>query len=466
MTAFGYVLSLLRLNSGHTDTEQARILSMTTKGLRLICNGDIPCDEEHVKRVCEAYELTEPQYDLMYREMSGDIDVWIANLPSTPTAQVVRTLLLKGIAPQNIAKVSNISIAYLWAMCIGTKPEITGFYDRLNAEYGLQLETSTTNSIDATNCTLQQRALLWLMSRCIGLIRKSEMEEMIAILDAVSPSQKRPSLRVSSPINLFLQSRSDMLLPALNEAITAYDKSLGASFSKVTKSKQFIFSDSDLIGIGKFLNLSVMDMMFFEYCNKLSESTFYIPVSIATITVTQADLITRLKEKIELLSSDDCEHLFKILHGVYSSSVGDVQGRRARSHRNDSFKGGVVGMFVRDSFGGKMPSANEFATMIDAHSSSAGRFLRGETDINYDMFVALSNSCHCDALGHELLRYACYINRRRIDMDMYGANLQQKLLGEQFQSVMLELNQDEIAVVRKVLQAAETRRFHREETLS
>ena len=466
MTAFGYVMSLLRLSSGDTDTEQARILGVTLKGFRLIGNSEVAPDDEYAKKIREAYKLSDVQYDLMYREMSGDVDVWLANLPSTPTSQIVRTLLLKGITPQNIAKVCNSSIAYLWAMCIGLKPEMSDFYDMLNNEYMLQLDTSVTNSIDATDCTLQQRALLWMVSRCIGLVRKSEMDEMITILESVSPTRRRPLLRVSSPVSLFLQSRSDLSLSALGEAISEQDDSLGAAFTKVTKSKQWIFTDAELMAIGKFLNLSVLDTIFFEYCNKLSESVFYIPVSLATITVTQAELITRLKEKIELLSSEECEELFKVLSNVYSSSVGDVQGRRVRGHRYDSVKGGIVGMFVRDVFRGKMPAVNQFATMIDAHSSSAGRFLRGEADINYDMFSALSKNCQCDALDHELLRYACYINRRRINMDMYGTNLQQKLLSEQFQSVILELNQDEIVTVRNILQAAETRRFHREENIS
>ena len=43
---------------------------------------------------------------------------------------------------------------------------------------------------------------------------------------------------------------------------------------------------------------------------------------------------------------------------------------------------------------------------------------------------------------------------------MYGSNTQQKLIAEQFQATLLELNPDEIYDIRQILDKAEHRRFH------
>ena len=470
MTTFGMVMSLLRLSTPEdSDAKQAKMLQVTRKGFQMLCDGDTEVSEKQVKAICETYGITKLRYDMMTKAMDGDSDIWIANLPSTPAASAVRPIILSGVNPQEISTTINISIAYLWAMCIGLKPEIADFYDRLNKTYHVQIDEDS-NCIIATDCTLQQRALLWMIGRSINYLRKDSMRELLAMIESAS-SKNSPEWksirRTPSPVKLFLQSRSGMSLTALSDRLSEENFELGDTFRKFRMNmKPHVFTESDLSAISKFLDLSLIDTIFFDYCNKLSEDSFCIPVSAATITVQQKQLIELLQNRILLLDNEACENIFRLLTRVFTTSVGDVQGRRIIRCRADDEKGGAVGMFLRNVFGRKMPTVERLAKMMNSHTSSAGRILRGEADVTYEMFMSLSKSCCCDELDHELLRYSCYINRRRLRMDMYGTNIQQKLIGEQFQSVILELTPDEIEKIRKVLDGAEARRFHRAQQIT
>lgn len=460
MATFGMVMSFLLLSSnGDTERTQATLLQVSRKEFEKLCYGDSFVNKDQVQKICEHYNITDEQYAFLCRIMNGESSLWISNLPGTPQAQAVRQLLVRGISPQDIAKTVNMSIAYLWATCLGIKPEIFGFYDTLNARYRIHVE-SENNCVYMDGCTLQQRALLWMISHSFNNLRKDSLNKMNAILESVEPdANPKPARRATSPIKMFLQSRSGMPLEAFADRMAQETEGEEYDFRGACI-RQGNFSKPELSAVSRFLDLSEIDAICLDYCNKLSEESICLPVSAILVTVQQKQLVSLLQEKLPFLTTDTCESLFQIITNAYSTSVGDVQGRRMIRSYLGHEKGGIVGLFLRDLYIGEVPTAEKFSRMLGVHQSSAGRILRGEADVTYDMFRTLSKSCFCSELDHELLRYACYLNRRRILLDMYGSNTQQKLIAEQFQTTLLELNPDEIYDIRQILDKAEHRRFH------